>query len=707
MDLRAGTYTVTARKTGFKEGVLAQNVQVAAGEVKSLPDFTLLRARGKISGTVRSKGDNIPLPEAKITAKGKSGVVYQTLSANDGTFNFTDSEGRPILLPDEYSVVASKAGFRPDTLAGIALQADQTVQLQFELEKNLGEISGTVTSGGAAVEGATVTATHLASAQYFTAISDEQGAFAIRKIPLGTYQLRVAKTGYTSPPPDTVAAGSTVQLELIKNDGRISGTVTDKETGQPLRGARVYVDDGHGNNAQSYTNSQGNYDIRDLPKTNPYDVTISKSGYQRVQKTAVTVTANTKLDVQLQRLYGNITGKVVGEGQQPMAGVLVRAVNGGTVRADTTGADGAFAFTHIPAASYKLTAHKVGFVSDPVQQVVSLWQGGDVSDVTFVMKEAKAAEIQIIGPELLSNQSRQQYTFVALTADKRAASIEPVWSVDKPAAVDSLSPTGLLDPKNQFIGLVTLRLTDTYSGVSGQKKISVVQPLSPKNTAVTVSDQGGLALTIPDSAVSQNVAIQLRTLTLPPARRATRKFQVLGDVYQLAPENLKLLRPATLTLPVPEGAGSAGGLLIGWWDIRWLEWKPLENTRTQGDQMEADIQQLGRYAVLSLAEPLSLKEIRLTPNPFSPFGGPLKIRYVVTSNKTTSPMVTIKIFNMAGDLVRNLVPGTPQPRGENTVTWDGTTNSGKMARNGRYVLQIRVEDGSGKKEALKTFALIK
>ncbi|HHM23672.1 MAG TPA: hypothetical protein ENJ23_01365, partial [Bacteroidetes bacterium] len=705
VSLRSGTYRVTAEKPGYAKAVLSESISVASGEEKTLPDYTLKRLRGNIAGEVRQKTGGQALPETKILARSGTGSAYQALSDNSGKFQFTDAAGRFILLPGRYTLIASKAGFRADTLKDVAVQANQTTQGQFLLEKNLGEIRGTVVAAGSPVEGATITATYVSSGVYYTAISAADGTFAIRQIPVGSYEVRVARSGYTSPPPQTVATGAVLQLELVKNDGRIHGVVSDRETGQPVRGARVYADDSHGNNGKDYTDSQGRYEISELPKVNPYTVTVTKSGYQAVRQENLSVTADTRLDVQLSRLYGNISGHVLGEDQQPMAGVTVRASSGQNVFVDTTGSQGTFSFVHVPAGQYTLTASKVGFQSDPVQQIVSLWQGGSVENVDFTMKEAKAAQIEIVGPELLSNQSKQQYTFVALTADKRSASIAPQWSVDLPAAVDSLTATGLLDPKDQYIGPLTLILTDTYSGVSGKKSLSVLQPLTPRSAAVSVSDQLGAELTLADSTVAENVAIQLRKPVIPPAQRATRSFQVLGDVYQFSPENLKLLKPATLSLPVPEGA--SGDLVIGRWDLQWLEWKPLESSRLQGKQLEVEIEQLGRFAVLGLAEPLSLKEIELKPNPFSPQVGPLRIRYVVTSNQTTSPMVTIKIYNMVGDLVRNLVSGEPQPRGENVVTWDGTTDHGRMARNGRYVLQLKVRDLSGEKEALKTFVLIK
>ena len=67
----------------------------------------------------------------------------------------------------------------------------------------------------------------------------------------------------------------------------------------------------------------------------------------------------------------------------------------------------------------------------------------------------------------------------------------------------------------------------------------------------------------------------------------------------------------------------------------------------------------------------------------------------------------MKIYNMIGDLIKTIFMFEPQPRGQNTVSWDGLTDAGRMAKNGRYVLHFQVRDISGVKEKLKPFVLIK
>ena len=92
---------------------------------------------------------------------------------------------------------------------------------------------------------------------------------------------------------------------------------------------------------------------------------------------------------------------------------------------------------------------------------------------------------------------------------------------------------------------------------------------------------------------------------------------------------------------------------------------------------------------------------------------PVKIGYFLS---TTSPpaVVTIKIFNVRGELVKTILDNTLQNpgvyggrKGLAQIEWDGKTNSGLIANNGRYIIQITAKDASGEVSELKQVVLIK
>jgi flagellar hook assembly protein FlgD len=71
------------------------------------------------------------------------------------------------------------------------------------------------------------------------------------------------------------------------------------------------------------------------------------------------------------------------------------------------------------------------------------------------------------------------------------------------------------------------------------------------------------------------------------------------------------------------------------------------------------------------------------------------------------PFVTVRIYNMAAQLVREVISNEPQGKGRVSVEWNGLTDSAEAARNGRYVVEVLAEDSSGTETALGTVVLVK
>jgi len=79
----------------------------------------------------------------------------------------------------------------------------------------------------------------------------------------------------------------------------------------------------------------------------------------------------------------------------------------------------------------------------------------------------------------------------------------------------------------------------------------------------------------------------------------------------------------------------------------------------------------------------------------------------LSSLAAPTPLISIKIYNIEGNLVRKLNDQTPLQRGQTIVNWDGRTDDGRLARNGRYLVRLIAEDPSERREKLKTVVLIK
>ena len=707
LDVNSGTYTVTATKTGYKTASWGNQVRINANEVVTLESRGMGLDRGTLTGVVQRVVNNEPVASAKIMAKGQCGFSLQTQSGSTGEFSFVDDQNVPLLIPDMYDLIVSKSGFTPDTLFDIQLDTDQSKRVEAHILKNEGVITGKITSGGTSLVDATVSAKFSSTGELYNAISKTDGTFNIKSVPVGNYTLSAAKVGYSSPDAMGVSTGNSYDIELVQNTGRISGQVHDSESQAGIAGVAVAAADGKGNFASAETNAQGEFSMQQLSMVNDYTLQFSRSGYRDATLGAVSAQGKSSVNVNMIKIQGNISGHVTDTDGNIMSGVMITATGSGTTRVETTNTNGDYSFAKLGAAQYTITAAKVGYAGDPVQQIVLMWQGGDTTGVDFVMQEARAAELKIIGPDLVSNTAQGEFGYSAKTDDQREASIEPVWSVEQSGAVETLNGDVVLDPVNDFVGQVTLKLSDRYSGLAVSKTLSITQELTPKNPDLTLSNKKGVELFIQDSCVTQNAVLQLRRPSLAESMKKDKHYSLVGEVYELSPAQYKFTKPATLALPVPDSKDPAA-LQVCRWNMDKLEWEAVEGATVSTGRISIPVSKLGRYAIMESSQPLGIHDIRFDPNPFSPLFAPLKIHFTLTSDQTTAPVVTIKIYNMVGDLVRTLANGELMATGENApVEWDGITDYGKMAMNGRYLIHFKIKDSSGEKEELKTFVLIK
>jgi hypothetical protein len=112
---------------------------------------------------------------------------------------------------------------------------------------------------------------------------------------------------------------------------------------------------------------------------------------------------------------------------------------------------------------------------------------------------------------------------------------------------------------------------------------------------------------------------------------------------------------------------------------------------------------------------IEIRDFKLLPNPFSPLlpnpndtqarQGQI-IQFNIISSADENPFISVKIYNTNGELVRTLKETEPSVRTVQLI-WDGKTNDGRYARNGRYLLYLKVKDSTGEKEELKSTVLIK
>jgi hypothetical protein len=347
--------------------------------------------------------------------------------------------------------------------------------------------------------------------------------------------------------------------------------------------------------------------------------------------------------------------------------------------------------------------------------------------------------LEIMGPSPpeISNQSQAIFRFVALDTSGQSMTIKPGWHI-QPQGAGALAYSREEDmvtfvPQDHFIGQVRISLTDSISGQAVEynageptaecdKGLAVYHLLTGGAPEAILEDGAGFRLRIPDSAFTpgDTAKISLRKPFVPDVKRYTTQHEIHGEVYELRSSSmLPFVRPVELVLPiVPESRSLA--TVIGQWNPLELEWVELGGV-SSGSEIRSEVNHFSQFAVLGISEPLSVKDIQLLPNPFTPhdpYG--LQLGFSLSTNQARKPFVTIKIYNMAGDLVRTICENEPMPkgnylpgesfldsRGRDITKWDGRTATGELARNGRYLIHFKADDSSGSVETMKTAVLIK
>ncbi|MCP3964250.1 MAG: hypothetical protein GY719_40995 [bacterium] len=373
-----------------------------AGWADSAGPFTLNTGpRGGISGRVTDAATGEPLPFVRLRATGahayygRSGTTdvsgHYTISGLDpGIYNLhvEDSFGHVAELFDDLPCPGGACEPSAGTPVGVSLGLI-TGGVDFELDLG-GTIAGTVSDAltGEPIRYADVVATDLLGAARWYGDTDSDGAYLVQGLPPGTYAVYSITydsgdqlyDGIPCPggPPGgcNLAAGTPIVIEGAETvegidftlglGGVISGTVTDRVMGLPLRWIDVEVFDDDGLRLRrAGTNELGEYRAGGLPageyflRTTNYsayqdelydDLPCPRGNYPRCDlltgtPVAVTSEANTTgIDFALEP-QGAVSGKVTDEvSGAPLPSVAIRIMNenGGSVGYASTDSSGEY-----------------------------------------------------------------------------------------------------------------------------------------------------------------------------------------------------------------------------------------------------------------------------------------------------------------------------------------------------------------------------
>ncbi len=343
--LAAGTHTLTAARPNYLFAPSSRTVTVDANGASGV-DFAATQTAYSISGTVTAAG--VGLAEVTVTA--------------GSTATTTDSHGRYTLNgvgAGSYQVTAARDGYQFLPLSRTVTVAPDRAGIDFYGTPIRYSVSGVVKLEGDGLAGVTVTAGGR------TAVTDEDGTYALVELTHGTYTLAASRTGYRfTPATRSITAGPDQEhadFTAVRYGHTLQGTIT--HDGEGLKGVTVTA-----GSQSAVTDSDGRYLLYEL-LDGEHTVTPSRSEYRFAPASrTVTVTADTAdLDFAGEVVTYRITGQVR-QGAVGLAGIAVMAGEQSTV----TDAEGGYVLTGLSAGTYTLRAQSDRFAFVPYTRTVTV-----------------------------------------------------------------------------------------------------------------------------------------------------------------------------------------------------------------------------------------------------------------------------------------------------------------------------------------------
>jgi hypothetical protein len=289
-------------------------------------------------------------------------------------------------------------------------------------------------------------------------------------------------------------------------------------------------------------------------------------------------------------------------------------------------------------------------------------------------------------------------------------------SWDPPAGgviAESTSPVGdgvlgVWDTAGLVDGTYDLGLTVTDTlGLTGVVVATVIvdneAPWAGETSPALISSAAGgdvyttdgeLHLYVPPRAFAQDAVVTVAAapdsvvpLTLPGATRLLPGFAISWAGAALGKSiALEMQLPASVDT-------SGGGALSLYFRAGGGGWKRLGGTADDGrDVISATIAEEGVYA-LYLDSGISaygeaLSGVSLTPRVFSPTGGFGTDEAAISFTLGHTGSVTVKIYNRAGRLAREVASGQQMNAGANLVRWDGRDQHNQIVEDGLYLITV-------------------
>ena len=220
------------------------------------------------------------------------------------------------------------------------------------------------------------------------------------------------------------------------------------------------------------------------------------------------------------------------------------------------------------------------------------------------------------------------------------------------------------------------------------------------NDGGKIQSPAGVTIELPKEALAVEREIGIEIVPPPGLLPTPHSFV---RVVRISPEKLVLKRSGQLTFSFGGTGFTDMRPQLYFWEAFGKKWVPLHGSEStiQGG-VTISINHFGIYTMvaatledLERSERLQIQNVKLSPRVyFAPDRHRLTIAYQLNAPDTMQIFVTMDIFDLRGRRIRRLLEEVPRYIGSNVAQWDGLTDAGALARNGRYLLVIRARTGS-------------
>ena len=558
---------------------------------------TGLVQNGSISGYVIKSGSTEPIAGATVTLKELPGI--SVLSNTDGYFIFSG------LPAGTYTISASKSGYTAASIVASAQPNQVTLggNVVLGVADQTGLVRGKIFDAADLLpsSGAAVT---LSGSGIYSATTNGNGEFDLGALPVGSYAITVAKSGYyTVNGSATVTAGQTLTINQgltlegafqDTNPAPVSGTVISAKTGLPVAGAMFDL----GGGLMATTSADGAFSIAAVPRGN-YTATLSAGGYV-TQAYSIGFPAGASGKLGALSLYPaasdtaptalTLNGLVVnGVTRAPIAGASVTLVETGTTV--TTGTDGRFTLDGITLMSFKLGLSATGFESSTVSLQVAAFgiaettlalslpgSGATTSTLQGTVRDATTgsaiggATVRIVGTTLSAVAGADgSYSLSGIDQLQFMVSVSAVGYTEQSQPIQIASHGSyVLDPllapiSGDSFTIVSVQAEQTQSGANSialfTANIASLLPVEKSALVLgEILDATGQSVaqvvpyaegtTVPMAEFAFN-ANEVKTITVP-----WNTLQFVPGTYKLV---LRVVEPGTINASVPWGQIHAEG----------------------------------------------------------------------------------------------------------------------------------------------------